>query len=453
MSKNISELMDNAAEGGVISTLIYHPEFLLSDNNLQPRFFYLEENQLMFWAINELVSKGVTKIDALNLQNVINSNKSCAIEATKVGITNIQKYIEIAQVAARGTYEEYRLLANTVISLAFRRELCALSSSLGRECFNMELSLDDLNDYVNNGIDTIAQKFIFGSDTIQLGEKIDSIWEEICNDRNDDGSVGIPNLIPSLDEFYTFGRGELVLVAGETGRGKSSYLMAQATFASRKYGIPIVVCDSELTDKVYIPRLLANLSGVAVKKIRSGYYTNEEENRIKNAIEYIKKCPGFVHEYVPVFSKLQVDQICRKWFNKGKLGMLVYDYIKPSERYGAADISQGMGIQTDYLKSVAGNLNIPVLGALQLNKLTGTVADSQKPEKYADVLMFWKPKTAEQLQSDGIECGNFCMQVVKNRNGCLHREDDYCDISFNGDLMKIVEAKKHQQKTTPFEKG
>lgn len=451
MSKNISELMDNAAEGGVISTLIYHPEFLLSDNNLQPRFFYLEENQLMFWAINELVSKGVTKIDALNLQNVINSNKSCAIEATKVGITNIQKYIEIAQVAARGTYEEYRLLANTVISLAFRRELCALSSSLGRECFNMELSLDDLNDYVNNGIDKIAQKFVFGSDTVQFGEKIDSIWEEICEDRNDDGSVGIPNLIPSLDEFYTFGKGELVLVAGQTGKGKSSLMLAQSMFALKK-GIPCVTLDTELTDKVYTPRLLANLSGVPVKIIKSGKYTNAEEERIKQSIEYIKNCPGFVHEYVPVFSKLQIDQICRKWYNKGRLGFLVYDYIKPSGKM-AAEISQGMGLIADYLKSIAGNLNISVMAGLQLNRLTGDLADSLKTERYADVLLFWKEKNIEQLKDDGTECGNFLMQVIKNRNGMVHKEDDYVDIQFVGDLMRIYEAKKHQQKTTPFEKG
>jgi len=452
MARSISELVDNSAEGGVIASLIYHPEFLLSDNNLQPRFFWNQENMLMFWAINELVNNGVTKIDALNLKNMLYSDPACQKMADRFGLTNLQEYIEMSRVAARGTYEEYKLLANTVISLAFRRELCNLSVDIGKECFNQEITLDDLNDFANNGIDKIAEKFIFGGDSVQFGEKIDSIWEEICEDRNDDGSVGIPNLIPSLDEYFTFGKGEMVLIAGATGKGKSSYMMAQAVSALNN-GVPCVVADSELTDKVYTPRLLANLSGVPVKIIKNGKYTKDQESRIKQSIEYIKHCPGFVHEYIPVFSKLQIDQICRKWYNKGRLGFFIYDYIKPTGK-AAAEISQSMGMLADYLKSIAGNLNIPVLAGLQLNRVTGDLADSLKTERYADVLLFWKEKTVEQLKNDGFECGNFMIQVIKNRNGAVHDENQYVDIQFTGDLMRINEAKTHSAApTTPFEKG
>lgn len=450
MSRNISELVDNSAEGGVIASIIHHPEYLLSDNNLQPRFFWNQENQLLYWGVNELVSSGVTKIDSLNLHNVLYSNPACQRLADKYGLTNLQNYIDMAKVASRGTYEEYKLLANTVISLAFRRELCNLSIDIGKECFNKEITLDDLNDFANNGIDKIAEKFIFGGDSVQFGEKIDGIWEEICEDRNADGSVGIPNLIPSLDDYFTLGKGEMVLIAGATGKGKSSYMMAQAIHALKR-GVPCVVADSELTDKVYTPRLLANLSGVPVKIIKNGMYTSEQENRIKQSIEYIKRCAGFAHEYIPVFSKLQIDQICRKWYNKGLLEFFVYDYIKPTGK-AAAEISQSMGMLADYLKSIAGNLNIPVMAGLQLNRITGDLADSLKTERYADVLLFWKEKTTDQLKNDGLECGNFMMQVIKNRNGSIHDEDQYVDVQFTGDLMRISEAKKHQAQNTPFDK-
>lgn len=453
MARSISELVDNSAEGGVIASLIYHPEYLLSDNNLQPRFFWNQENQLLYWGINELVKQGVTKIDSLNLRNILYSDKSCRHAVDKFGLTNLQEYIEMARFAARGTYEEYKLLANTVITLAFRRDLCNFSVDIGKECFNQNISLDDLNDYVNNGVSKIAERFIFGGDTVQFGEKIDDIWEEICEDRNDDGSFGVPNLIPSLDEYFTFGKGELVLVAGATGKGKSSFFLAQSCFALQR-DASVVIIDSELTDKVFLPRMLANLSGIPVKTIKSGNYTKSEEDKIKKSIDYIKRS-NFVHEYLPVFSKLQVDQICRKWYNKNKLSFLVYDYIKPSERYGAADISQSMGLMADYLKSVAGNLNIPVLAGLQLNRITGQLADSFKTERYADVLLYWKEKNVDQIKQDGYECGNYMMQVVKNRNGSIHSEDDYVDIKFIGDLMNVSEAKKHDpnQGETPFEEG
>lgn len=451
MSRSLSELVDDAAEGGVLASIIYHPEYLLSDNNLQPRFFYRQENQVLYWAINELVNNGVTKIDPLNLRNVIYSNAACRQVIENYGLSDFQEYINMAQVAARGTYEEFKLLANTVVSLAFRRELCLLSVDLGKECFNLKISLDDLNDFANNGINKVAEKFVFGGDSVQFGEKIDSIWEEICEDRNEDGSTGIPNLIPSLDEFFTLGKGELVLVAGKTGKGKSSYFLAQACFALQR-GTPVAVIDSELTDKVYLPRLLANLSGVKVKTITSGRYTHEEEERIKKSIEYIKNSPGFVHEYCPVFSKLQVDQICRKWYNRDKLGFLVYDYIKPNGRMQASEISQEMGLLADYLKSLAGNLNIPILGGLQMNRVTNDLADSFKTERYADVLMYWLEKPAKLVNVDGLACGNFAVKVMKNRNGLTHPDNDYIDIKFVGDLMSITEADKHEPHTdNPFD--
>ncbi len=453
MARSISELVDNSAEGGVISSLIYHPEFLLSDNNLQPRFFWNQENMLMFWAINELVKNGVTKIDALNLKNMLYSDPGCQKMADRFGITDLQKYIDMARVAARGTYEEYKLLANTVISLAFRRELCNLSVDIGKECFNKDISLDDLNDFANNGIDKIAEKFVFGSDTVQFSEKIDAIWEKIVDNRNSDGTVGLPSLLPTLNDFMTFGNGELVLVAGPTGKGKSSYFLNEACYSLR-HNIPVVIVDTELTDEVWFPRLIACLSGVTVRQIKNGRYNEQEERRIKEVIQWLKKENNLVHEYVPIFNKMKIDQICRKWLNKNKMKFFIYDYIKPSEMRGAAEISQSLGLMADYLKSLAGNMNIPVLGGLQLNKLTGQVADSMKPERYADVLMYWKEKSIEQLQKDGVDCGNYYLQVKKNRNGAIHDEDDYIDINFKGDLMNISEAKTHDATPkTPFEKG
>ena len=444
--QDLKSLVDISAEAGTIATLIYHPDYLLVDNNLREKFFYSLENQILYWTISKCVESGITSsLDALSLQNMIGSHPGVQRAAERCGLTNLHEYISFARSAARGTFAEYKVLANTVVMYAFRRELCTLSGEIGRECFNMSLSLDDLNDYVNNGINHIAERFIFNSDTIQLGEKIDDIWSEIENERNDDGTVGIPSKIPSLNEFFTFGKGELTLVAGPTGRGKSSYFLAE-TCNALKNGVSMVVFDTELTDKVYLPRLLACLSGVPVKSIKSGQYTNDEKARIDKAKEWVKS-HDLVHQFQPTFNKLEIEQICRKWLNKDKLDFLVYDYIKPTEKYGAAEISQSMGLMADFLKSISGNMKIPVLGGLQLNTLTGNVADSMKPERYADVLMYWKPKSLERQQKDGGACGNFMIQVVKNRNGSIHdinNEDDFIDISFRGDYMEIKEAKQHK---------
>ncbi len=444
------ELVDVAAEAATIATLIYHPNFLLTDNMLKPTFFHERDNQCMFWAIESLVASGVENIDALNLGNMLNSDNAVKQVMSKYNITNIQQYIETAHYAARATYEEYKLVAENVVTCAFRRYLDQFSKDIGKECHNMNISLDDLNDFVNNGIDSIAQKFIFGTDTVLFGEKIDEVWEDICDDRNEDGTFGLPSKIATLNDYITFGDGELTLVAGATGRGKSAYFLNEAMYSLQR-GVSVMIIDSELTDKVFLPRALANLSGVTVKQIKAGTYTKAEEQKVKESMEWLKKQP-FIHQYDPVFSKIKVEQSVRKWKNQKNLGLLIYDYIKPSEKYGAADISQSLGIMTDFLKNnIAGSLSMPVIAGIQLNKQTQTVADSQKPERYADTLMYWKAKSVDELRQDGLDCGNFKIEIGKNRNGSTTAEGEYLDIMFQGDLMRISEAKKHEVGTNlPF---
>lgn len=448
---DLSQLVDVAAEAGVIASLIYHPTYLLVDNVLRPKFFSSQDNQCLFWAIEQLVTSGVTNIDPLNLNNILHSEPGVWKVMERYDLTDTSKYIALCEKAARPSYEEYKLLADNVITYAFRRDLYRFSSDLGKECFNTEISLDDLNDYVNGGISNIVERFIFGGDSVLFGEKVDDIWQEIVDNRNDDGSYGLPSKLPSLNEYITYCAGELTLIAGPTGEGKSSWMLNEGMFALQR-GTTVFIDDTELTDKVFLPRALANLSGVTVKKIKSGEMLQSEEQAVTKAREWLKSQP-FVHQFDPVFNKMKIEQMARKWKNQKNLGLFIYDYIKPSERYGAADISQNLGLMADFLKILAGNLEIPVIAGLQLNKLTGTVADSQKPERYCDSLLFWREKNVEELRKDTLECGNYKIEVIKNRNGSLTGEDDYIDVMFQRDLMRISEAKKHTVDDLPFEGG
>lgn len=451
MANKLEELKDIAAEAGVISSLIYHPEYYLVDNALKPTFFTDKLNQCVFWGIQKLIESGVDTIDAINLENILNSNKAVKNEVAKYKMGDIQQYIDMAQYAERKSYNEYKLLVDNILTLAYKRELQNFSNNIKQQCVNPKISLDELSEFVTNGIDEIGKRFIFGGDSVLFGEKIDTIWENICNNRNDDGSFGVPSVIPKIGDYFTYGRGELVLVAGATGKGKSSFFLNEAVNAL-KLGIPTMIVDSELTDEVFLPRLLANLSGVKVRDIKSGRCTDAEAKRVLEAREWLKKQP-FIHEYIPFFNKTKVEQMVRKWKIQQDLQFLIYDYIKPGTTYGAAETSQSLGLMTDFLKSLAGNLQISTIAGLQLNKLTGSVADSQKPERYCDVLMYWKEKNSEEIAMDGLDCGNYKIEIIKNRNGAITEENDYIDISFKGDYMKIIEAQSHIKGEDPFKNG
>ena len=440
---NRNELRDITAESTVISSLILHPEYYLADNSLKPRCFTDPFNQCMFWGIEQLITSGVETIDVINLEGVLNSNEAVKAAIQRYNAKSIREFIDMAKYAARSSYQEYKLQAEVVKTLAYKRDMVAFSEDMKRQCFNSKMSVDELSEFVTTGLDDIGKKFIFGSDSVLFGEKIDSIWETIINNRNDDGSYGLPSIIPSLSDYFTYGKGELVLLAGATGKGKSSFFLNEATNALKNGIVPMII-DTELTDDVFTPRLVANLSGVRVRDFKSGKMTDAENKRVENTHEWLKKTP-FIHEYMPFFNKVKIEQIVRKWKIQQNLGLLIYDYIKPGTTYGAAETSQSLGLMADFLKSIAGDLNIPVIAGLQLNKLTGAVADSQKPERYCDVLMYWKEKSAEEIRQDGLDCGNYKIEIGKNRNGAVTEEEDYIDILFKGDYMSVQEADNHHK--------
>lgn len=447
---NYENLKDIAAESGIISSLIYHPEYYTIDNILTPNFFYDKPNQCIFWGIEKLIQSDVDNIDAINLNNILNTNEGIKKVMTTYNLSDISRYIDIAKYAARESYEEYKLLVNTVVTLAYKREMIKFSDKIQSSCLNPDNSLDDISNFVSNNFDEINKKYIFCGDSILFGDKVEDLWERLCSKRNEDGTVGIPNIIPRLNDYFTLGRGQLALLAGDTGRGKSSYFLAQATH-SLKHGVATMIIDTELTDDVFYPRLLANLSGVPVGVINAGTYSKSEFERVKEAKDWLKKQP-FIHEYMPTFNKFKIEQLVKKWKTQKNLGLFIYDYIKPGSTYGAAETSQSLGLMTDFIKTLAGTYDIATMAGLQRNKLTGQVADSQKPERYCDVMMYWIPKTSDEMRQDGLSCGNFKITITKNRNGSVTEDEDYVDISFKGDYMKIEGAECHE-KPDPFGGG
>ena len=109
-----------------------------------------------------------------------------------------------------------------------------------------------------------------------------------------------------------------------------------------------------------------------------------------------------------------------------------------------------MGARCDFLKNnVAGELNIAMLAGAQLNR-SNQVADSDKLERYVSASMLWRDKTNEEVARDTLECGNFALIVDLNRMGEQQSEDEYIDFKFDGNRMRIEQAKQHQRDTNPF---
>lgn len=449
MERDIAVLSDNQAEAGVIATLLYHPDFILHSDYLKPGYFYNIENGCLYWALQELTKAGVENIDALNLTNMINSNVAVKRTIQNHNIVNLNEFISLASYAARGTLEEYKLLTNRVVELAFRRDLYRLSGKIGSECFDEEIKLDDLNVKVNSDISKLTERYLTSQEIVTFGEKVDELWGEIESRRTDNGYYGIPTIFPSLNDYVTYERGELFVLSARMKKGKSAFFQNTAIDMMKK-NIPVCYIDTEMSSRAVLERIIANLTGLTVNKIRTGAYTHEDEQYVRKAIEWVKKKP-FYHFYTPAPTKDETYSILKILKYKANLEVFIYDYIKCDAGDSGMN-SNILGDLTSFLKNnCAGELDIAGIAGVQLSR-ENTVAGSDKIDRYCTARAVWEEKTPEEVARDGQECGNFKMSIEINRNGPSHEKDvEYVDAAFDQGRMRIKEAQQHKIIETPFD--
>jgi len=445
----LSEISDYKAEAGVISTLVYHPEFILHSNYLHERYFYNVDNACIYWAIKELFSQKITNITALNIEQMLDSNKAVRKKIQEYNLPSIQEYIDLCFNTKRDSVEEYLLLVNRVVEFAFKRDFYKKANDWQRLCLDDDVHLDDMSNTVYKELNDMTTSFVTDGEITTFGSKIKDIWKKIKEKKDRGESYGLPSFFPSVNDFFTYEETELVVVEARMKKGKSWLAMIEALHKAMN-GVPTFVQDSEMSDENWYVRALSYLSGIPVSRIKNSTLTKEEESKIEETNDYLEKLPLF-HNFDPYITKERFYSICAQKKIEMGLKFVVWDYIKCDDSIlSSSERSAYMAGVTNWLKNIiAGDLRMSVLAFCQLNR-SNEVAESDGIEKYCSVAVKWEEKSNEEIISDGKECGTHKLTVKLNRLGKQHMgESDYIDMMFTTGRVGIKEAKQHIE-STPF---
>lgn len=445
---------------GVIGTLLVDNDYILKTTYLKPKHFYFSEIASIYKCMQDLVNEGVTEFDTLSILNIINSNEGLKGNFDRANIKNIGEYIEDCKLVARGDFKEYQLLTERVITLAFKRDTKDKLLAIVKECMkDNSKTLNEFNFQMQNTVANLANDYMFGNDTPLLAETVDKVWANIVGQRTNNGTIGIPSKYPSVNKYFTYRKGELVVIGGRAKSGKSVFLSNEAYF-QLKNGVKVAIFDTELTDEIWLPRFLAEITGLTVNQIESGKYSDEDEKKINEAREWIKK-GTLIHKYDPEWTMDKIYVRAKQIKIQYGLDVLIYDYIKADDvdlsEMGIAEHSY-LGKLTSFLKNrIAGELKIAVISAGQMNDNEMRLADSRKIQRYASTIAYWMEKDSDTIARDTKEEGNNYLYVDYNRNGGKHKSDSkknpvtYLNFVMDGDRATINMAKKPEHiETSPF---
>lgn len=432
--RDIDRIASLESESGIIASLIHRPDFSFYSEQLLPNHFTNQENRIMYQAICELARHGIKTIDAFNITEVLNSSEATRKYTDVVTVDKLQEFIDISSSIARSSVEEYKMLVSSVLDSAFRRDLLVTLNDCCALCTNK--SCNDVQKSVYEKIDSVMLDFSMASDDVpEFKDVVDGLWADVI-ERQEGKNKEIKFVFNELNDYVTIEPGELVIFAAKQKQGKSILMLNEAVDLMKK-GESVLYIDSELSDRLFLIRLISHLTKIEFKRIKGGKYSEEEAEKIAKAIDWIKT-RKFTHIYMPVLNKDTVYATVKKVIHKfGTLGVLIFDYFKGSgDALDAFASYQELGSLVDTVKNViCGAEGVAGIGAAQLSSGGDRLADSAKIARNASTIVFLTDKSPEEMAEDPN--GNKKLTVVNNRNGMQHANGEWINIDFDGNTCSM----------------
>lgn len=278
-------------------------------------------NKCVYTAIVDLAHKGISTIDAYNILEDLNASEATRKFADELSLDRLEEMIDMSDVLARHSAEEYKLLVGNVMDAAFRRDMFRAAQTCQALC--CDRSADDIEQRIYEQIDGVMTEFSTANEIPPFSEVVDDCWEEIKS-RQTGGYAGIPFKFPTLNEYATIERGELFIFAAEAKQGKSMMLLNCAVDLLKR-DLAVLYLDSELNTRLFTARILAHLSGIEYKRLTSGSYTEDEAKKIDEARAWLKK-RKFTHIYIPMFDQQTIYTAIKKVKHTQGIDVLIVDH-------------------------------------------------------------------------------------------------------------------------------
>jgi replicative DNA helicase len=184
--------------------------------------------------------------------------------------------------------------------------------------------------------------------------------------------------LPALDALTGGWRpGELVLVTGGPGTGKSALLYSQALHAARTRAGAVALLALKHTERVCLWRLAAPVAGVQIGRVLRGVLSADELRGMADAAAHVAGLP--LHLLVPTDPVLEeVAEQVRRLHRLRGLALLVVDGLHAlglrAEETEPVTRERRLVETALGLRELAGELSVPVLASIASEPQAGNLA-------------------------------------------------------------------------------
>ncbi|MFH1979392.1 MAG: replicative DNA helicase [Patescibacteria group bacterium] len=415
------------AEISVLGALMISPESSSSIVDiLKPGDFYDDKHNIIYEVIYGLAESN-SPIDLLSVSAKLKEKN--LLEKTG-GSTYLTELVNSVPTATNAKY-----YAEIVHKKNILRNLLSASDHISDLGYREDEDIDSLLDQAQQKIFNIAKAS--SNRFLELKNLLTGTWERIDRlHKSDSGIRGVPTGFTEMDaKLAGLQKSDLVILAARPSVGKTSLALNIAQNAACKHNIPVGIFSLEMAAHQIVDRILAAEAHVDLWRLRNGQLSTQGDDftRIGEALERLSKAPIFIDDD-PSSNILQMRAKARRLKAEHDIQLLIVDYLQlMTPRRESDNPVQQMTENSRFLKSLARELDVPVLALSQLSRAVeqrhppiprlSDLRDSGSIEQDADVVMFIYREDRYQKDSNRQNIAEILIE--KHRNGPTGRFDLY----------------------------
>jgi replicative DNA helicase len=418
--------------------------------------FYKDYHKMIYKAMTDLYGKH-DAIDILTLSNRLEEKKTLEKIGGRTYLAHLSNFVTTAS-----NVENY---AKIVQQKATLRRLQAAANEIVQMSYREDQDVDQILDQTEQTIFKVSQKYsqnVFHSiDNLltQAFDRIDELHKQSGKLR------GITTGFADLDNLLAgFQKSDLVIIAARPSVGKTTFALDMARKAAIHSREGVGIFSLEMSKEQLVDRMLCAQAHVNLWKMRTGKLSDKGDDddfsRIGEGMGQLSEAPIYIDDSA-VSSIMEIRAKARRLQMEKGLGMLIIDYLQLMEGRGKytdnrvqeiSEISRG-------LKSLARELNIPVLALSQLSRAVeqtkpaiprlAHLRESGSIEQDADIVMFIYRKAADRNYNiDELteeEKSSAEIYIEKHRNGPTGK----VDLFFDQDTVSFRNLEKRNLEEPP----
>lgn len=414
------------AEDAVIGSVLTSSQSVAASAEiLQPEDFYFTQNREIYAVVLELFNENkpvdfVTVSDRLNQLDKLDAVGGVPYLSAAAGMVPTTRHV---------TY-----YSNIIKEKAMLRRLIGSGNAICEMAFGEEDRVERILERAEQlvfDVSSAREK----NDIVPISDVLLGSYQTLVENAMNTG--GLTGLSTGFDELNRrtggFHGGELILIAGRPGMGKSSFAVNIAEHVAIHDKKTVAIFNLEMPKSLIVSRILCSQALVDSHNMLSGDMEGEDWLKLGEVLDKVSSAPVYIDDTASI-TVSEIRAKCRRLKQTKDLQLIVIDYLQLMQSGGRSDNrQQEISEISRSLKVLAKELNIPVVALSQLSRASESRSDK-------------RPMLSDLRESGAIEQDADIVMF-------LYRDEYYNKDSEDKGLAECILAKHRSGETGMFKLG